>query len=423
MQINKQLKPLGIVLGAGLVIKFTVIVIAALLLTGDHPWVGHIINDIWLWIDPWRLGQEGKVPYVDFTREYPVGAGLLYWLMTPFIDLTEGNWKSILFTHSLFMAIADVVNGGILYIILAKINPARAWWLSLLFLLTPTALLLTPMRFESYLVTPILLGYLCYQNQKPLWATFWWSLGCWLKFFPVFFIIAQELRTYLIEKKRNQWYKAIAIFVGVALMINLPLIFLCILKNGNLDNWLHPYRFWANRSITFDTVLGVQVLWLGGEPNIGLANQVTAVLLGASLILRRDLGVAPKGIVFCVALLFLNRIYSPQHNLWFYPFLLVLIAEARSGFYFYLGTYLLMDFLNVIVFPFGFTYAIVEMGRDNQNAFEALAAKNRGGIWTYLFSLAILLRALLLLILGIKILSDRTNHKGPEQPLQLELDL
>ncbi|MDX1976337.1 MAG: hypothetical protein SFT94_01570 [Pseudanabaenaceae cyanobacterium bins.68] len=414
-----RIKTLGIILGAGLVIKLTVIAIAAVLLNGGPPWVGHIITDIWLWIDPWRLGQQGKIPYVDFTREYPVGAGLLYWIMTPFIDLTEGNWKSILLTHSLFMAIADVINGGILYLILAKINPGRAWWLSLLFLLTPTALLLTPMRFESYLVTPILLGYLCHQRQKPLWATFWWSLGCWIKFLPLFFILAQEIRTYLIEKRRNQWYKAIAIFVGVALVINLPLIWLSLIKNGNINNWLHPYSFWANRSITFDTVLGVQVLWLGGEANIGLANQVTAILLGISLVLRRDLGVAPKGVLFCIALLFLNRIYSPQHNLWFYPFLLVLIAEAEANFYVYLGIYLAIDLLNILVFPFSFTYAIMEMGKDNQNAFEALAAKNRGGVWTNLFSSAILLRASLLLGLGAKILSDRF----PAKSLQLELDL
>jgi len=169
---QSKFKGLAGIIGIAILVKLIVLAIAGILLQGDYPWVGHIINDIWLWIDPWKLGQQGKIPYVDFTREYPVGAGLLYWIMTPFIDLREGNWKSILLVHSLFMAIANVVNAGILFLILQKINPNRAFWLSLLFILTPTALILTPMRFESYLVTFILLGYWLHLREEPIWATF-----------------------------------------------------------------------------------------------------------------------------------------------------------------------------------------------------------------------------------------------------------
>ena len=59
-------------------------------------WVKHIVADIWTWRRFWRQAQAGGIPYVDYTKEYPVGAGLIYWTMSPFLEkLTEIDKRPI----------------------------------------------------------------------------------------------------------------------------------------------------------------------------------------------------------------------------------------------------------------------------------------------------------------------------------------
>lgn len=382
------------------VIVFTVLVKAVVILLAplflNAAWFTDIVGDVWMWIDFWFKAQHGGIPYVDFTREYPVGAGILYWLMSPFVHLSGNNGGMILLVHAVFMAIADVVNSALLYSILKRVLPARATGLTVLFVLAPTALLYTPVRFESYVVTSVLAGYWCHQRGKPLWATLFWSVGTWLKWFPALFIAAQEIRTLVMRRDRWQWLKSAIVFITVAVVFNLPFMFLDYQAHHNLSLWWMPYMFQSHRPISLDTVVGMVMLWIGHFPYVRYSSLWTIALMLAALLVRPGLPVEYKGVLVCIAAWIVNRVYSPQFNLWFYPFLVIVLASETGGrFWWLLGVFVALDFTNVFVYPFSFSLAQAEA-----HGSTALAAWRAGGGWIYAFSGAILLRASLLALLA-----------------------
>lgn len=405
------------------IILFTVIVKALVIWIASFytssAWFGHTVADIWTWVEFWQGAKQGGIPYVDYTKEYAVGAGLLYWIMSPFIDITEGRWKILLLGHAVFIACADVVNAGLMYLILQEIAPKRSVFLTVLFVLTPTALILTPVRFESYIITTVLIGYWFHRHDKPIWATFFWSLGCWIKWFPSFFIAAQEVRALLIEKKKYQWLKSLAVFLGVALAMNLPILILTLLKNGNWDKWWLPYAFHASRGLSWDTMLGVGTLWFGDLPFEKFSAQWTVALMILALIIKPGLSIEYKGTLICIAAVFLNRIYSTQFNLWFYPFLFIVLSqETKNRWWWLFGTFVVLDAVNIFIYPFSFANALEEMKN-----FAPLAARQSGGIWTVLFSGAIVLRTILLALLSALLLKGQPASSQRSVTFGRQLDL
>ncbi len=389
------------VVGFTTLLKITAItVIFATLGAPNTDWLSHTIADMWYWVGFWQKTQglwkdalgHKLIPYVDFDYVYPPLSGLLYWFIGGFIDLTEGKWKEIILSHSVFMAIADIVNAALIYVILKEINPKRALLLTFVFVLSLTGLILAPVRYESYVVTFVLIGYLFHLHDKPLWATTFWSLGCWLKWYPFFFILVEEIRAFTVDKNRDRWWKSASIFLAIAALLNVPFMIACMAKTGNLTNWWTTYSFHTNREISWDTLFGVVKLWFGNLQLEGLASNLTAILITLAVVLRKDLKVEYKGILVIAAALFCNRIYSPQFNLWFYPFLLFVIAqETRKRWLLFLAFYIAIDILTVTVFPFSFASAIIEM----QGFGEFFAAKS-GGLATFIFSASIVIRAILL---------------------------
>jgi hypothetical protein len=119
-----------------------------------------------------------------------------------------------------------------------------------------------------------------------------------------------------------------------------------------------------------------------------------------ALVLRPNLRFEYKGVLLCVAAIVFNRIYSAQFNLWFYPFLLLGLAEEKTPrLARILGLAVALDLLNVVVFPLSFTLAFAEMG-----GFSPYAAVLGGGPWTMVFSVAIVARAVLLVVLAALLL-------------------
>ncbi len=411
------------VVSLALVLKiFTISIIYAFLEAPHNEWLGHVIGDMWYWVGFWQktqglwkdaLGQK-LIPYVDFDYGYPTLNGILYWFMGNFMDLSEGRWKSIMLNHGIFMAIADVVNAGLVYIILKEINPQRAFLLTGIFVMSLTGLVLSPFRYEAYVITFALVGYILHRQDKPLWAVVVWSLGCWLKWYPAIFILAAELRAFTVDKNRDRWWKSLIIFLGIAIVCNAPFMIGSIAKTGSLNNWLGTYTIHVNRGISMDTVLGVFKLWFGEMTLEGLANNITVFLITLAVVLRTNLKLEYKSVLIITAAIFCNRIYSPQFNLWFYPFLIFIIAqETKKRWLIFLGLYIAIDLVNITVFPFSFASAIIEM--------KGLAPGlgKSGGFTTVIFSLSILLRAALLA--AIFFLTLTSNLSKEEKVKQLTL--
>jgi hypothetical protein len=362
--------------------------------------VSHLVQDIRTWRDFFAATQAGAIPYVNLTKEYPVLGGILYWMMSPFIH--PDDLRQTIVVHAAFMTIADLVNVALFFPIARAIAPRHALAATLALNLNLTAIVTAPVRYESWIVTFVLLGYLAHRRGRYHWATFFWSIGCGLKWYPAFFVAAQEWRLLVVERRRWHWLGATGVFLGVTAALNVPFALLCLRETGSIANWLAPYVFHLKRPLYWDTLLGVGQIWLGALPWERYAGLWSLALMLLAVVVRPRMRIEYKGVLVCLAGILFNRIYSTQFNLWFYPLLLLgLLADpdARRR-RLLLVAFVALDVLNVIVYPFSFAGAVAEMG-----GFFPYAAREGGGAWTVVFSAAIVLRTLVVAALAALILS------------------
>ena len=368
----------------------------------DSPFVSHMVQDLRTWHDFFVLARNGFVPYVSFWKEYPVGAGLVYWILAPLVD--PENLRQTVLVHGIAMGAVDLGNTAIIYSLLRGKAERRALPFTLLFSLNLTALSLGPIRFESVVTLFVLLGYRAAEKQHPLRAVALWAAGFWVKWVPAFLIAAQEWRLFRVERRHRQWLASFGVFAAVALAINGPFA-LAALARGSMEPFLAPWIYHVRRPLYWDTLLGVLEMWLGPLPWERYGSVWTLGLVLLVLLVRPGLRLAYKGALLCIAAIVFNRIYSAQFHLWFYPLLLLgAIRERGSRFAKILALAGALDVLNFFVYPLSFAFAYGEMG-----GFYPYSARERGGSWTMAMSAAIVLRTAVLVGVGAMLL------KGPEE--------
>jgi hypothetical protein len=372
--------------------------------------VSHMVQDLRTWHDFFVRARLGLVPYVDFAKEYPVGAGLIYWALTPLLD--PENLRRTVLVHGLAMGVVDLVNVALFHALLVRRSPRRAFAFTLAFSLNLTALLLGPLRFESVLVLFTLLGYGAASRARPLRAVAWWSVGFWIKWVPAFFVAVQEWRARVVDGVRWRWLAAFGVFCAVGAALNAPFV-VAGWHRGSLGLLAAPWRFHMARPLYWDTLLGVGQLWLGPLPWERYGSWWTLGLVLLALVVRPSLRFEYKAVLLCIAAILFNRIYSAQFNLWFYPLLLLgAVAEPAPRLRRVLGLAAALDLLNAIVFPFSFAGTLGEIG-----GFFPYAARLRAGPWTVVFSTAIVARALVLVALAAVLLrgnAEAEDHRGTE---------
>ncbi|MBU6154257.1 MAG: hypothetical protein KGP28_08130 [Bdellovibrionales bacterium] len=396
MPLSRQKDFLGLA-AFGIGTKALALALGAYFISRSSAWINHTFVDLWGWLDFMNRSAAGGIPYVEFSKEYPVAAGMVYWVFAKLNP--EGDSTRFLQLHTLVMSIWDVANTLLFYSILIEIRARRAFFGALLFLVLPTFLILSPVRFEAVVLTPVLLGYRQHRRGNLHQATFWWAIGAMIKIFPLLFIAVQEFGIW--SKYKGKWKKlpghaviSAGIVLLVALLVNGPFLIAGLFKNGNIDAWLATYRFHLERPLYWDTVLGVLHLWWGNFPWERHASAWSSILMIGLLLLTPRLRIEAKSVLLMGAALLFNRVYSTQFHLWFYPMLIVLLAtEAEGGHYRkLLFGLLLLDLVNVLVYPFAFSNALQEI-----HQFEAFSARDRGGGWSVLFSGLIFFRAVVLL--------------------------
>jgi len=287
---------------------------------------------------------------------------------------------------------------------------------TLLLTLSATGLVLGPMRFDGYLVTTLLLGYRLHRRGRPYAAAALWSIGSAIKWFPAFLLAAQEVKRFIADRDRAQWRRSALVFGAVALLLNGPFLLAGWWKHGNLDAWWYTYKYHAERPLSADTLLGVAELWLGPMPWQRFAADWSLALMAAAVLVKPALPLARKVVLVAIAALIFNRIYSPQFNLWFYPFVvLVMLASPATRMKRLLVLYVILDVSNVLIYPFIFTLALKELGQ-----FGPYLAAQRAGTWTVVWSCCIVLRAAILLLLAREMLFSRRAsdpwHPAPVSP-------
>ena len=376
----------GLALGAGL-----------FFIKESSAWINHTFVDLWGWLDFMKKSVAGGVPFVDFSKEYPVGAGMLYWVFGKLNP--EGDSTRFLHLHALVMSVWDVANTLLFYSILLEIRAKRAFLGALLFLLLPTFLILSPVRFETVVLTSVLMGYRHHRRGECHLASVWWALGAMIKIFPLLFIAVQEYGIW--SRQKDKWkclprhaLVSSGIVLLVSALVNGPFLVAGLHKNGNIDAWLATYRFHVERPLYWDTIPGVMHLWWGIFPWERNASAWSAILMILLLLLTPRLRIEAKSVLLMSAALLFNRVYSTQFHLWFYPMLIVLLATEEEGRRYrnlFIGL-VILDLVNVLVYPFAFSKTLEEILR-----FESFSARDRGSVWTVFFSALIFFRALILL--------------------------
>ncbi|MFH1808728.1 MAG: hypothetical protein ABIJ09_08280 [Pseudomonadota bacterium] len=380
------------VLLLGVVVKLAALAVFSLSIPSD--WLVHLVADVRSWVPFWWDCQHGGVPYVSVPKEYAVAVGLLYWALSPLMDLETGSLLPVLLTHAIVMSIVDVLNAGLFYRLLWRRNNRRALVLALALVALPTAALLAPFRFESVVVLSVLLGLTARERGHPLLATAAWSVGCWLKWYPVFFVAVQVIEAWRLGQRR-QAAVCCGLFAAIAVALNLPFIVGALVVNGSLDSWTITYTFHAGRAVSFDTLLGCCRLWLGDVPGGSVVLAGSAALALTVLLVRRSWSFETRCALTCMATLICNQVYSAQFNLWFYPFVLLILAQARDPRW-PAVLLLALDLSNVAVYPFVYARVV-----DELDGFTPAAAADRGGVWSIVFTLAVVFRAGLLFALGL----------------------
>jgi hypothetical protein len=364
----------------------------------DTPAVSHLVQDIRTWREFFEATQAGAVPYVDLTKEYPVLGGILYWMMSPFVR--PDDLRQTIVVHAAFMTVADLLSAAVFYRVAREIAPRLAFAATLVLGLSLTAIVTAPVRYESWIVLFVLLGYAAHRRRRFLWAAFFWSIGCGLKWYPAFFLAAQEWRLLAVERRRWHWLGAGVVFVAVTAALNVPFALMAFQQNGSIANWLAPYVFHVRRPLYWDTLLGVGQIWLGPLPWERLAGLWSLGLMLAAIVVRPRMPIEYKGVLVCLAAVVFNRIYSTQFNLWFYPFLILgALADTPPRRRQVAVLFVLLDVLNVVIYPLSFAGAVAEMG-----GFFPFAAREGGGPWTVVFSAAIALRTVVVVALAAVIL-------------------
>ncbi|MDB5036691.1 MAG: hypothetical protein JWQ35_219 [Bacteriovoracaceae bacterium] len=355
-------------------------------------WARHIHVDVWGWRDFFNNCLEGLTPYVDFSKEYPHLAGYFFWGLSKIF--THANEYFLEF-HAGLMWVLDLANTWLFIQILRFHQIKRIWVALLLFQFNLTYLLLGPFRFESLLLIFILGGYLAQLRSRPLIATFIWSLGFHIKWVPAFFIAVRDVRLFFTEKKRKTALYSMLIFILVTVFIFGGAILFDELKNGNMELALNPYWFHIHRPIYWDTLIGVIVLWWGYMPWEKWLSIGSLLLMTVFIFYPRKMSFERKVVLICAAALIFNRVYSTQFHMWFYPFFIILMLRPEMKKYFASGLalFISLDLLNIIVYPFSFTQILLEIGEFNEYTARL------GGVGTWIFSGAIVLRAILIGVL------------------------
>jgi hypothetical protein len=356
----------------------------------------YLCADVHPWAEVLQRTRSGQVPYVDFPREYPVGIGTLFWGLGRLFG--AHGFADVLRLHVALALACDLICAALLYVaarthgrtIATGVAVAALWW--------PSALVLSPFRYESVVGVTLLGGYLAYRRGAWAWSAGIWSLGIALKWYPAIALAIQELRAISEPGYFRRRLPRVLLAAGaVQLAVNGPYLVAALVAHGNVDAWLATYSFHAQRPLSPDTILGVLSLWLGPIPVERHAAWVSGALALIVLATRRTMALEPKFVLTCIALLLVNRVYSPQFDLWFMPFLLLTLA-AQSGARRWLLALpaVVVDLATVALFPFLYAGVVNEFG----GGFAPGGMAAHGGPFSELFTSAVILRAFGLLALA-----------------------
>lgn len=350
-----------------------------------HYLTEHYARDMDTWFDMFKKLGKGIYPIIDYEKEYPSGAVALYLLLSAFYN----SKNQFIIFHGLFMLVVYLIS----FIYLLKLT--HKIWAILIYCFSPTIFILNHVRFDIVPVTLVLAGFYYYKKGYLYLPSILLGIAASIKWFPMFMIIAMGIEQIIHYKNPRQAIKIFFISFMAYAVIDMPFITLNLIKYGNIQNWLSTYTARVWQAPYSDTLISLLRIFHEIElPNI-YPTLITLGLLLLVTILPHPRNAMPRYVLYCLAFLLFNKIYSPQFHFWFLPLLLIYIAQtSRSGFGFIIV--ILLEILNIAIYPFSFSLIIRDLGNFSLGTLFPIPSFN-------IFTVSIILRAIILLYLIIYI--------------------
>ncbi len=246
-------------------------------------------------------------PYLDYPLEYPVGTGLLIYLL----NAATRTMPQYFLLTSLLMAVSALW----IATLIPSFPRGRVW----LFALSPALALYVNLNWDMWGVLLMVIALLLYTREREDLAAAMLAAAAWTKFFPILFLpflLLDQLQ------RRGRWAagRFVAIFAVASAAINVPVLLLAP------SEWWYFFQFNAERGGELNSLWGLfDPSWFSAdEINRGSVLLLVWGMVTLLVLQRRS----PPGtwLLTCPAILawffFINKVYSPQYGLW----LVVLLA-------------------------------------------------------------------------------------------------
>ncbi|WP_085811038.1 hypothetical protein [Sphingomonas sp. TZW2008] len=293
--------------------------------TGDEQYLTGCYSDA---VPFWGLRgvAAGQLPYVEARIEYPVLTGALIWL-EGLVVRTIGGARGDAFD---FLLVVSLVNAALAFAVLwmmerAGVPRGRRWWWAG----APPLVLYLGHNWDMLAVALAVAALLAARRAATRVGAALAAIGTAAKLFPVLLLPLLGLGALL--RRRAVWQARFAasatlslVALGTWTTINLPVAL------AAPANWAEFYSFSQARSGTAASIweiMATQGWWITDLPTRNLWSFAAFVAGAAAIVLvgwRRH--AERSWVLFTPVLawfLLTNKVYSPQFDLWLYPFLLL----------------------------------------------------------------------------------------------------
>jgi uncharacterized membrane protein len=344
-----------------------------------------------------------RLPYLDPCQgvaedstcdEYPV---LTMWTMRLTAWASGPSTTRFFFANAILMWIAAFWIALCLYIMVGR----RV----LYFALAPTLALAATNNWDLLAVALTTAATLAYFRRRDVWSGVLLGLGAAAKLYPALLIVpfvAGRFRGREPDRGIHLAWAAAATWV----VVNLPFTLF-----GTIG-WLEFFQNSKGRSASWNSLwyVACKIATREGCTNTSLINVASLILFVAWVVVvwmvkaRRNPGFPRWTLGFPILVLFLlsNKVYSPQFSLWLLPWFALALPSLRL--------FIAFEAVDVVVFMTEFGWLGAQNGVDGGLA----------DIPTTVFSLAVLVRAGILVACLVAWIRRREPSPVPEPPAPIE---
>lgn len=285
----------------------------------ESGWISPAVYQLGCYTDITALYEARQFSVDSFpyssgvnSLEYPILSGIGIWL----ISLITKDGPEGLYQFFILNIIALSIFYSYLIHLIAKIERKSA----LLYALSPAVISALFINWDIWAITPMIASLYFLNGNRYRLAGALLSIGIFLKFFPIIFIIPILLFIWRRPSASAQFLQGLG---ASAVIINVPFMLL------DLNGWAKFYIFNYQRGVDFGSlwyVISLKGSWISALNWI--ATPLVLVLLLLIYFRFRD---NLLGSIFLASVIFftLNKVYSPQYVLWLTVVALLFFPKTR----------------------------------------------------------------------------------------------